>query len=311
MADISVALKHQVGEGRVLVNEPMDKHTSFRTGGNVDYLIKPQTIEQLISAIRLCRQYEIPYEIMGNCSNVLIGDGGLPGAVIQIFSNMCHVKIEGDIIESKAGALLTVVATKAMDNGLKGFEFASGIPGTIGGAVTMNAGAYDGEMKQRLISVTALTPELEVKTIAAKDLHLGYRTSIVKEQELILLSARLQLEPGNKEEIKGRMTELAALRREKQPLQFPSAGSTFKRPEGYFAGKLIADAGLKGYCIGGAAVSEKHAGFIINQGGATSQDILALIRHCQRVVFEKFGVKLETEVKILGNFENTNSDKTE
>ena len=302
MTDIALALKHHVGEGRVLLHEPMDKHTSFRTGGPVDYLIKPQTIEQLQKAILLLREHHIPFEIMGNCSNVLVGDKGLPGAVIQIFSNMCHVTVFENMIEAKAGALLTVIATKAMDNGLTGFEFASGIPGTLGGAVTMNAGAYGGEMKQVLVSVTALTPDLNIETIEAADLALGYRHSVVKENGLILLSAKIQLSPGNKEKIKARIAELSQQRRDKQPLQFPSAGSTFKRPQGYFAGKLISDAGLQGYTIGGAQVSTKHAGFIINTGNATSQDILSLIQHCQAVVFEKFGVNLETEVKILGEF---------
>ena len=220
--------------------------------------------------------------------------------MIQIYNRMAEIMIEGNTIHTKGGALLSAVAARAADKGLSGLEFASGIPGSIGGAVVMNAGAYGGEMKDVLASVDVLTQDLEIKTIPAAELNLGYRCSSIPEKGYIVLGATLQLKKGNVAEIRGRMAELAEQRRAKQPLQYPSAGSTFKRPEGYFAGKLVQDAGLKGKTIGGAQVSEKHSGFLINIGGATAQDILDLIAFCQKEVKDKFGVTLETEVKIVG-----------
>ena len=227
-------------------------------------------------------------------------DKGIRGAVVQLDRNLAQIAVEGEEITVQAGALLSTVAAKAAEYGLTGLEFASGIPGTIGGAVVMNAGAYGDEMKDVLLSVDVLTRDLQRKTIPVQELDLGYRHSIIPEAGYIVLRARLRLQKGDKAAILARMAELAERRREKQPLQYPSAGSTFRRPEGYFAGKLVQDAGLKGRTIGGAQVSEKHSGFLINIGGASAQDILDLIALCQREVREKFGVTLETEVRIVG-----------
>ncbi len=302
MKDVILALKNELGEKNIFENEPMYKHTSFKTGGSADILIMPENKKHIERAIQILDEGQVPFIILGNGSNVLVSDKGFRGAVIQIYSKMCHVTVQDNIIEAKAGALLTVIAAKALENGLTGFEFASGIPGTLGGAVCMNAGAYGGEIKNVLVSAEVLTPEMEVKTYTAEELQLSYRHSIVPEQKLMVLSGKICLEKGDRGAIKEKMAELAQQRREKQPLNLPSAGSTFKRPEGYFAGKLIADAGLKGYTIGGAQVSEKHAGFIVNKGNATAKDIWELIQYCQKVVYEKFGVALETEVKLIGEF---------
>lgn len=289
-----------LGEEGLKLQEMMKEHTTFRVGGAADYFIQPKSAEELQAALEILHRYEIPVMVIGNGSNLLVRDKGIRGAVIQIYSRMAEIMIEGDTIRAKGGALLSTVAARAAERGLTGLEFASGIPGSIGGAVVMNAGAYGGEMKDVLTSVTVLTPALEVKTIPAAELDLGYRHSNIPERGYIVLGATLQLKEGNATEIRSRMAELAEQRRAKQPLQYPSAGSTFKRPEGYFAGKLVQDAGLKGKTIGGAQVSEKHSGFLINIGGATAQDILDLIAFCQKEVKEKFGVTLETEVKIVG-----------
>lgn len=300
MYNIIQDLKNEVGEENVLLNEPMNKHTSFKTGGCTDYLILPQTDVQIQSIIQILKDNKMPYYIMGNGTNLLVVDKGYEGAIIQIYNKMCNIQIENNSITAQAGALLSSIASKALDNHLTGFEFASGIPGTLGGAVCMNAGAYGGEMKNILICATVLTKEGEIKTFSADKLQLSYRNSLIAKENMIVLNATLQLEKGNFQEIKDKMEELSTQRRTKQPLNYPSAGSTFKRPTGYFAGKLISDSGLKGYSIGGAQVSEKHAGFVINKGNATAQDILDLIHYVQKTVFEKFGVSLETEVKIIG-----------
>ena len=302
-----------LGEEGLKLHEMMKEHTTFRVGGAADYFIQPKSAEELRAAFEILHRYEMPVLVIGNGSNLLVGDGGyrgvifllvrdkgIRGAVIQIYNRMAEITIEGNTIHTKGGALLSAVAARAADKGLTGLEFASGIPGSIGGAVVMNAGAYGGEMKDVLASVDVLTQDLEIKTIPAAELNLGYRYSSIPEKGYIVLGATLQLKKGNIAEIRGRMAELAEQRRAKQPLQYPSAGSTFKRPEGYFAGKLVQDAGLKGKTIGGAQVSEKHSGFLINIGGATAQDILDLIAFCQKEVKDKFGVTLETEVKIVG-----------
>ncbi len=293
-------LREKLGEEGLRLQEPMKEHTTFRTGGPADLFLMPGNIEELQDAIAILRKHEIPFLIVGNGSNLLVRDKGIRGAVIQIYHRMAEVQVQGEYMNVQGGALLSVAAAKAADAELTGLEFASGIPGTIGGAVVMNAGAYGGEMKDVLVSVDVLTRELELQTVSVKDLKLGYRRSVVPEAGYIVLGARLRLQKGDGAAIRGRMAELAEQRRAKQPLQYPSAGSTFKRPDGYFAGKLVQDAGLKGKTIGGAQVSEKHSGFLINTGSATAQDILDLIAFCQKVVFEKFGVKLETEVKIVG-----------
>lgn len=293
-----------LGEENVLRNEPMAKHTTFRVGGPADYYLVPRTVEQVQEAIALCKKEHVPYFILGNGSNLLVSDQGYRGAVIQIYKNMSEVQLEGeDVIRAQAGALLSSVSRTALNNSLTGMEFASGIPGTLGGAVTMNAGAYGGEMKDILLEVTALTEEGEVLVLKNEELELGYRTSCIKTKNYIVLEAVIKLEKGCKDSIQARMDELKVQRVTKQPLEFPSAGSTFKRPTGYFAGKLIQDAGLAGFKIGGAEVSAKHCGFVVNSGNGTAKDIMDLIRHVQKTVWEKDHVELETEVKMLGEFE--------
>lgn len=283
----------------VYLNEEMKNYTTFKIGGPVDILIKPDSTMQLVEAIKLCRAYKIPYYILGNGSNLLVPDEGYRGVVIQIYKNMDDIKVEGNQIVAQAGALLSKVAHKALEHGLTGFEFAHGIPGTLGGAVVMNAGAYNGEMKQVLVRCEVLDSEGQIRTLSNEELELGYRTSIIQKKGYVVLSATIGLKEGNKEEISTYMKELMGRRRDKQPLDKPSAGSTFKRPEGHFAGKLIMDSGLKGYQIGGAMVSDKHSGFVVNNGGATFKDVEDLIRYVQEVVKEKYDVVLEPEVKIL------------
>ncbi|KAF5068249.1 UDP-N-acetylenolpyruvoylglucosamine reductase [anaerobic digester metagenome] len=302
MDTVVEALRLKLGEDAVALAEPMSGHTTFRTGGPADIFIMPESLEEVKASIEILQKHQVPILVIGNGSNLLVSDKGIRGAVVHIGSRMSEITIDGEIINAQGGVLLSTLSAKAAENCLTGLEFASGIPGSLGGAITMNAGAYGGEMKDVLVSADVLTKELEVKTVTAEDLRLSYRHSILPEEEYILLNATLRLKKGNLNEIKNKMKELGEQRREKQPLQFPSAGSTFKRPEGYFAGKLIQDADLKGKSIGGAQISEKHAGFVVNKGNATTQDILDLISFCQQTVFEKFGVSLETEVKIVGEF---------
>lgn len=293
-------LKSVLKRQNILQYESMANHTSFRIGGVADIYISPCNGEEIKTIIAIAKKHTVPVTIIGNGSNLLVRDKGIRGIVIQIGKDMNHICVEGEKIKAQAGALLSVIGAVALQHHLKGFEFASGIPGSLGGAVCMNAGAYGGEMKDVIVEVEVLTKELEVKTLSVKELNLAYRHSIIPEKEYIVLSAVLQLEKGEYTAIEHRMAELAEQRRQKQPLNFASAGSTFKRPEGYFAGKLISDAGLKGCSIGDAQVSEKHGGFIINRGDATCAEVLELIKHCQKTVFEKFGVSLETEVKVIG-----------
>ena len=293
-------LIQKLGSEAVKKDEPMKSHITFRVGGNADLYIKPETAEDIDFTVKCLKKNNIEFFIIGNGSNLIVQDKGIRGAVIQIYDNFSDVDVDGDVIYAKGGTLLSKVASIAMDNGLGGREFASGIPGSIGGAVYMNAGAYGGEMKDIVVSVDILDENGNILTLSKDDMDFSYRKSIICNSKKIILGCKLKLYTDEKENIKSKMSELSKQRKEKQPLEFPSAGSTFKRPEGYFAGKLISDADLKGYSIGGAQVSEKHAGFIINKGNATSKDILDLIEHCQKVVFEKFGVKLEPEVKIIG-----------
>ena len=292
-----------IGKDRVLVEEPMKKHTTFRLGGAADYFLSPEKAEQVAKLIHICREENISYFILGNGSNLLVSDRGYRGTVIQIFKNMNDIRVEGTKLYVQAGALLSAIARKALDAGLTGMEFASGIPGTVGGAAVMNAGAYGGEMKDIIKSVTVLTKEGEMKVLDASELQFGYRTSVIKENGYVVLEAVIQLCPGDKETIQKRMEELKEQRVTKQPLEYASAGSTFKRPEGYFAGKLIQDAGLRGYQVGGAQVSEKHCGFVINTGDAVAEDVWNLIHDVQEKVYDKFQVKLEPEVKFLGDFD--------
>lgn len=286
---------------RVLKQEPMKKHTTFRVGGPAEYYMIPKR-DEIEALIRLCNHYNIPFLIIGNGSNLLVSDRGIRGAVIEIGKEMDEIQIEGERIGVQAGALLSKTAHRAMKESLTGMEFAAGIPGCVGGAVAMNAGAYGGEIKDILSCVTILTKEGEVKKLSAKELELSYRHSIISAKEYIVLDAEFVLKKGEREQIESRMEELKEKRVEKQPLEYPSAGSTFKRPEGYFAGKLIMDAGLRGFQVGGAAVSEKHCGFVINRGDATAADIYQLIQEVQKEVSRRFGVKLEPEVKMVGDF---------
>ena len=290
------------GEGNVLKDEPMKMHTTFRIGGPADYFIQPSKIEEIRRIVAVCRECSTPYYIMGNGSNLLVGDKGFRGVIVQVFKQMSDVYADGERVYAQAGALLSKTAAVACEASLTGMEFASGIPGTLGGALRMNAGAYGGEIKDVLIDATVLTAEGELKTVTRDELDLSYRHSIVPEKGYIVLSARFRLTPKPKDEIKSYMAELRAKRVEKQPLEYPSAGSTFKRPEGYFAGKLIMDAGLRGYSVGDAQVSQKHCGFVVNKGEATAADVLTLIKDVQETVLKQFGVKLEPEVKMIGEF---------
>ena len=291
-----------LGEERVLVEEPMDRHTTFRIGGPADYFLIPETYEQIQKILEICRREELPYFILGNGSNLLVSDQGYRGVIIQTFRNFSGVTVDGNKIRAASGALLSAIAAAAKNASLTGFEFAGGIPGTLGGAVVMNAGAYGGEMKDVLEEVTVMDQEGQIRILKVDELEMGYRTSIIKKAGYLVLEAVIALEPGDQERIKERMRELTEQRTSKQPLEYPSAGSTFKRPEGYFAGKLIMDCGLRGYRVGGAQVSEKHCGFVINTGGATAQDVRTLMQNVSDKVFEKYGVTLETEVKFLGEF---------
>ena len=300
--EIIKRLEQTVESDQFLREEPMKKHITFRVGGPAACFLTPSTKEQIREILHICQEEKTPYFILGNGSNLLVSDQGFEGVVLQVYKNMNQVTVEGEHLRVQAGALLSATARKALEAGLTGMEFAAGIPGTMGGAVVMNAGAYGGEMKDILESVTVLTPEGEQKELKNEELQLGYRTSVVKEKGYIVLEAVLSLKKGDPEAIKSRMDELKQQRVTKQPLEYPSAGSTFKRPEGYFAGKLIQDAGLRGYQVGGAQVSEKHCGFVINNENASAKDVVDLIHDVQRIVYEKFQVQLETEVKFLGEF---------
>lgn len=291
-----------LGSDNVYKNEPMRKHTTFRIGGPADFYLCPHSAKEIQKAVAICREEELPYFILGNGSNLLVSDQGYRGVVIQLWKNVSDILVEGCRIRAKAGASLAKIAGEALEEGLTGVEFAAGIPGTLGGAVVMNAGAYGGEMKDILQEALVMDEQGEIFTLKKEELHLGYRTSIIKEKGYIVLAAALELKPGDRKEIKEKMDELKQRRVEKQPLDMPSAGSTFKRPEGYFAGKLIMDAGLRGFSVGGAQISEKHCGFVVNTGKATANDVLTLIREVQKRVRDKFGVELETEVKFLGEF---------
>ena len=293
-------LEKVITKGTILTGEPMSRHTSFQIGGPADVFVQPATGDEVRQAICLAREEQIPFFVVGNGSNLLVSDDGFRGMIIQIGRNLQEISVVDDEIYVQAGALLSRVARTALEHELTGMEFAAGIPGSLGGAVAMNAGAYGGEMKDILVEAEVLTPEGEIRNLTLEELDLGYRHSCIFEKDYIVLGARLRLEKGDKEAIKTRMDELAKARREKQPLEYPSAGSTFKRPEGYFAGALIQDAGLKGYTVGGAQVSEKHSGFVVNRGGATAEEVLFLIRQVQKKVKNRFGVTMEPEVRMLG-----------
>lgn len=286
----------------ILCDEPMSKHTTFRVGGQVQCLVRISKIEQLVAIVPYLKLVEVPFFILGNGSNLLVSDKGYEGVILQISDKMNNITVTDNYLRVQAGALMSQVARSALENELTGLEFASGIPGTIGGGVVMNAGAYDGEMKQVVESVTVMDGQGEILILDNESMEFGYRTSVIKNRPFIVLEVTIKLASGEREKIASKMEELARSRREKQPLEFPSAGSTFKRPEGHFAGKLIMDAGLRGYAIGGACVSEKHCGFVVNKGDATAGDVADVIREVQEQVKDKFGVFLETEVIFLGDF---------
>lgn len=288
-------------ELQVLKDEPMSRHTTFRIGGPADYFVCPDR-EQIAAVLAVAKKCGMAITVIGNGSNLLVGDKGIRGLVVEIGSAMNQITVDKEHITAGAGALLSQVAAKAAAAELGGMEFAAGIPGSVGGAVTMNAGAYGGEMKDILRTVTVLTPEGEMKTLDVSEMDLSYRHSCVPEQQYIVLEAEIELGYKPEEEIRAQMEELRNKRIEKQPLEYPSAGSTFKRPEGYFAGKLIMDAGLRGYRVGDAQVSEKHCGFVINRKNASAQEVRQLMQDVQDKVKAQFGVMLEPEVKMLGEF---------
>ncbi|MGN0426247.1 MAG: UDP-N-acetylmuramate dehydrogenase [Agathobacter sp.] len=299
MSNFLEHLKQVIPEESIRLNEPMKNHTTFRIGGNADYFVSVNR-EQLPQILAIAKGDEVSVTIIGNGSNLLVKDGGIRGLVVEIGKDMEEIQIHGNCITAGAGALLSKIARAAADAGLSGLEFASGIPGSLGGAVVMNAGAYGGEMKQVLVSAKVLDKNGEEKILSNEELDLSYRHSCIEEKGYIVVEATIRLNPKEKEQIFAEMEDIRKRRLEKQPLEFPSAGSTFKRPEGYFAGKLIQDSGLSGYSVGGAQVSEKHNGFVINKGNATAQDVLTLIENVKKEVYRQFQVELVPEVKIIG-----------
>ena len=297
-----------LGEDNVRRDEPMNVHTTFRIGGEADFFITPRTEEQILDVVTFLKKTDILYMVVGNGSNLLVNDTGFRGVIVELgdlFSGYEIVNTEGSgavLVTAKAGMKLTRLGNELASKGIGGFEFATGIPGCIGGAVRMNAGAYGGEFSDIVVSVRVIDNDGLIRELSASELKYAYRTSIVARQDMIVLEARLKLFMGNPEEIRERIKELARKRRQKQPLEYPSAGSTFKRPEGYFAGKLIMDSGLAGYAVGGACVSTKHCGFVINKNNATANDIRKLMNNIDSIVYEKYGVHLEPEVRMLGEF---------
>lgn len=295
-------LEKNIPQSCIKTMEDMSGHTTFRVGGTAHYFVSPESATQIKEVLSLCNQYQIPYFVMGKGSNLLVADTGFEGLILSCGKGFDEISCQDTVITAQAGASLAKIAKVALERELTGFEFAAGIPGTLGGAISMNAGAYGGEMKQVVESVSVLTKQQEILTLTKDMLGFGYRTSEILVKDYIVLSANIRLSKGNQAEIQDKMNELATLRKEKQPLEYPSAGSTFKRPEGHFAGKLIQDAGLAGYSIGGAQVSSKHCGFVINKEAATANDIYDLIKHVKEEVKRKFQVELEPEVKFLGEF---------
>lgn len=300
--EIITRLEQILTKDRIRQNEPMKNHTTFRVGGPADIFLTPSA-EELPAVLSVCREEQMPVTVIGNGSNLLVGDQGIRGVVICIGSGMRGIRVDGEKIFLEAGVTLAAAAQQAAKAGLAGLEFASGIPGTFGGAVVMNAGAYGGEMKDVIVSVRVISEDGEILTLSKEELDLSYRHSVIPERGYLVIDGELLLtREKDPDQITERMEELKKKRIEKQPLEYPSAGSTFKRPEGYFAGKLIMDAGLRGFSVGGAAVSEKHCGFVINKGNATAADICALMDEVTRIVKEKYAVTLEPEVKKVGEF---------
>ncbi len=301
MEHLRKELESVLGEGQVLQNEPLGRHTTFRVGGPADLFVSPDIL-QLPKVMEIVSAYNVPVTVIGNGSNLLVGDRGIRGVVIEIGRRMGAISVDGESVTAQAGALLSRVAGEAYKNGLSGLEFAAGIPGSTGGAMVMNAGAYGGEMKDVTVRVKALSGDGNILNLDAAQMDFSYRHSCVAERGYLVLEAVFLLQKADPERILSRMEELKEQRVSKQPLEYPSAGSTFKRPQGYFAGKLIMDAGLAGFTIGGAQVSPKHCGFVINRGNAKAADVLAVIRHVQKTVRAQFGVELEPEVRMLGEF---------
>lgn len=291
-----------VDKNNVYFDEPMSKHTTFRIGGNADVFIEIAA-DEIENVIEACNDEDVAYTVIGNGSNVLVGDKGIRGVTISIGKRMSNIKVEDDAVEAEAGALLSKTANNALNANLSGMEFASGIPGSVGGAVLMNAGAYGGEIKDILVSANVLTPKGVVKCYSNEELELSYRHSKIMDEGGIILSAKFKLESGVYDDIKSTMQELNGRRVDKQPLNYPSAGSTFKRPEGHFAGKLIEESDLRGYRVGGAMVSEKHCGFVINYDNASAKDVRNLMNDVSKKVYEDSNVRLEPEVRFIGEFE--------
>ena len=293
-------LRRAAGSGEVVTEEPMSRHTTFRIGGPADYFVTPHTKEEIRQVIRLCKEEEIPFAVLGNGSNLLVGDKGFRGVIIQLFKNFSNIIIEEENIYAQSGALLVRLANQAAKQGLTGLEFASGIPGTLGGAVVMNAGAYGGEMKDVVVAASVMDRRGEIRVLSPEELQLSYRHSVLQEDGRIVLDITLEVVPANGAEVLAKMEELSQRRISKQPLEMPSAGSVFKRPEGCFVGPLIEKAGLKGFRIGGAQISVKHAGFIVNAGNATAADVLALISYIRNKIWTDYQVQLKPEVLIIG-----------
>lgn len=284
----------------IYFDELMKNHTTFKIGGSADVFVDAESAEEISDIIKYCKNNGIPYMVIGNGSNMLVSDKGIRGVVIKVGAKMNGISVDGETVTAGAGARLSAVANEALKAGLSGFETLSGIPGMLGGAIYMNAGAYGGDMKDVLESVTYIDAEGEMKTAEKDKLDLSYRHSMFEDSGFVIVSAVMRLKKGNYEDIKASMLDYNKRRADKQPLSMPSAGSTFKRPEGHFAGKLIQDSGLMGYTIGGAQVSDVHAGFLVNKGGATAEDVMRLIEYVQKTVTEKFGVQLEPEVRLIG-----------
>lgn len=297
-------IKSRFPNAEIYIDEPMSRHTTFRIGGKADFFLSPSCVDELIFIVDYFKKNNISITVTGNGSNILVSDEGIDGAVICIGKNFSDVKCEGEYVSALSGTLLSKIAAYALENSLSGFEFASGIPGTLGGALVMNAGAYGGEMKDIVTETKYLsTDDLKIHTFTGDEHGFAYRKSNFTDKNIIIESV-LKLKKGNRDDIKAEMMSLSAKRREKQPLEYPSAGSTFKRPEGYFASKLIDDSGLRGYSCGDACVSEKHCGFVVNKGSASFEDVMGVIEHTKKTVKEKFGVTLEPEVKIIGRKRN-------
>lgn len=300
LQDLTWRLRSIVGDDNVALDEPMSKHTSFRIGGPADLFVTPDDIDELRDVIAACRAAGVPHFVLGCGSDLLVADEGYRGVIVSCTKGLVNVAIDGETMACQAGVPLREASEMACELGLSGLEFACGIPGSVGGACFMNAGAYGGCVADVLESVRCLMPDGTQQSLPVEELALGYRASRVRDEGLVVLSATFRLHEGDQDDIRARMDDFTHRRRKKQPLELPSAGSTFKRPEGHFAGKLISDAGLKGYARGGASVSTKHAGFVVNNGGATAADVHAVIRHVQDEVERQFGVRLEPELRFLG-----------